>query len=444
MSVYSELCYKNALELAPTFSWALKKLHGVNEKKEIFCGGEDLIFLFEMFYKLNSGEKFEKHIGFEFLADICSSTVAGTTSTRRQRLFANIGLIRIYDLMAYIKRSLRKVFKPSFKKPKWEKFVQKNIIHFSGHRRDDKFVAPNFSRSFKKPPYSFSFQMRQDFKEILLELGISNDIVEILIHITPLSHLENFQYYYKKASGFVRVENVCANIYGIMEDPLLGFIVCVSGANLIYIQHGGSYGILDEPVHKIERTSCEKMLFWGVGENNCYPSKFPVGTVCKKSNNIYIILSHAASKSEALKKISLAKNLIRVLGIKTYVILHPSSSFDIISSLVKKGISFEKIGSANVVLFDDHQHSLIYARIMAGGPFFILESDRNIGAGLFQRAVIFQEIMNELTFSCSAISRILLEVIAEKDNDHDFKFEKLQDLVLKNPKLNELYNVEVI
>ena len=81
---------------------------------------------------------------------------------------------------------------------------------------------------------------------------------------------------------------------------------------------------------------------------------------------------------------------------------------------------------------------------MAGGPFFILESDRNIGAGLFQRAVIFQEIMNELTFSCSAISRILLEVIAEKDNDHDFKFEKLQDLVLKNPKLNELYNVEVI
>ena len=62
MSVNKEICYQNAISLAPKFSSALKKLHRIDELEPIFCGGEDIIFLYELMLHIKDGKNSNKKL----------------------------------------------------------------------------------------------------------------------------------------------------------------------------------------------------------------------------------------------------------------------------------------------------------------------------------------------------------------------------------------------
>lgn len=444
MSVNKEICYHNAISLAPKFSSALKKLHRIDELEPIFCGGEDIIFLYELMLHIKDGKKFEQKIILETFSNFLNiSGRTATTSTFKMQFFQFFGLLKFYQLMAFVKQHLKLFLSDPKTKPGWKFFLQKNIIHFSGHRRDDIFVSPNFSRSIPKPKLKFNYQMRKSFENLLLELGVSENIAEALTLFTPASHVENFKYYYKRAFEFDYVKNVCANIYGIMEDPFLGFVVCISRANLIYIQHGGYYGFVNDPIHCIEQNSCNKMYFWGVGENNCFPTKFPVGLEPKKTKDIYIILSAHASEIEIKNKIKLREILKSNLKLSVKLVCHPTSKHQIRHSHIKLGISFDEVRSAALILFDDHFHSLIYTRIMAGGLFLILDSERNYGSAIFPKGQIFQKLLDGLTFSELSIVNEISQIMIGEGKKYIAAVDKLQDLVLCGPKIQDIYNVDI-
>lgn len=439
-----KLCYESALSLAPNFSLALKKIHGIDELEPIFCGGEDVFFLYELMLCVKEGKKFEKKIILESFSNFLNiSGRQHTTSTAKKNFFQAIGLLKLYELMAFVKQNLKQLFSNSKDKPKWKFFLQKNIIHFSGHRRDDIFVAPNFSKSIAKPKLYLNYQMRKNFENLLLDLGVAKNIAEALAIVTPASHIENFEYYYRRAFEFNYVKNVCANVLGIMEDPLLGFIVCISRANLIYIQHGGYYGFVDDPLHCIERNSCNKMFFWGVGENNCIPTKFPVSLEPQKTKNIYIVLSAHASEIEIKNKIKLREIIKSILRLSVDIVCHPTSKHQIRFSNIKFGISFDEVRSAALILFDDHFHSLIYARIMAGGPFLILDSERNYGAAIFPKGLIFQELLEDLTFSEVLIVDVISQIIIDEDKKYNAVVDKLQDLVVCGSYIQDIYCIDI-
>ena len=46
-----------------------------------------------------------------------------------------------------------------------------------------------------------------------------------------------------KLSNFKGLESVATNIYGIMDDPLLSFLVKTNKSKIAYVQHGGGQGL---------------------------------------------------------------------------------------------------------------------------------------------------------------------------------------------------------
>ena len=93
----------------------------------------------------------------------------------------------LYDKLSEFKRKYKSALNGQAKNKNWEKYIQRNIIHFSGHRRNENFVAPNFTRLIIKPKYAKNDKLRDEFCQILISLGVRQSW-HILSQIYPSSH----------------------------------------------------------------------------------------------------------------------------------------------------------------------------------------------------------------------------------------------------------------
>ena len=78
-----------------------------------------------------------------------------------------------------------------------------------------------------------------------------------------------------KISTFKKVNIVVTSLAGIMDDPLLSFLVKNNNSKLIFVQHGGGYGLnKDRLDYVIEHEGADTMYYWGTGDHNVFPTRY--------------------------------------------------------------------------------------------------------------------------------------------------------------------------
>jgi len=64
-----------------------------------------------------------------------------------------------------------------------------------------------------------------------------------------------------------------------------------NNCKLVYVQHGGGYGLIKSHIgHQIEDSGADIMYYWGTGDNNVYPTRYRNKYFSKISRRAVIVL----------------------------------------------------------------------------------------------------------------------------------------------------------
>jgi len=433
-------------ELSEKLRIAVIKTLGLDEKEKVFAGNEEKLFLFVLFENLPDSDHPTSTKIYDYknvtnyrMVDIWSGEIA----KRKNEIIRHSLSQSIRNLIIAARNLILKI--------KYYAIIQyrlnhnKNLIHFAAHLRYTNYIIPNLTNYFFKNENEKDFKLREIFYYNMGEAGIDSKLKEYLKYLFPTSHLESyFELKNHKISGY-QTKTIATSIYGIMEDPLISFLVKKSECKLVYIQHGGGYGLNSNSIKwQIEKDGSDIMYFWGTGNNNVYPTRYRNKYFPKIKNKLIFILSDKHTQESISFYTELQEKVINNYGLNSTIVSHPNGP-RFKNGNIQYGIGNRQHEQAQLIIFDRPGNSFLYARILTKRPFIILEGDYELNPET-ENAAKFLYLLREEGI---LINRLKLEDKINywmnlKPKHSQIMFEKSARKflrhVLKQPKLIDLLN----
>ncbi len=369
----------NLKQLSEKIARAVRLSIDLESDEEVFSGNEELLFLDALFKRMpNSSSKAPqamfkieetKDLTYFSFFDIWNDEVIFRGNAKNKKS----PQARLISFAASILNRVRRIRSILF----LEKSLQKSssIIHIYSHLRNEKFIVPNLTQTFfKASSYEKNEDLRKQFYLNLVNEGVDQELSKYLSSLFPLSHLELFDEFRNHRIAALKIKIVTTTIYGVLEDPLMSFLIRNASPKLIYVQHGGGYGLnYKRLMYEIEELGSDEMYYWGTGQKNVFPTRFKSNGFRRMNNKSFIILSERKNShpTRANEYIDIAENMNDLFGKKTRVVAYPSANFDSESDILQYGISYPEHERAKLTVYDSIRQSLVYARILTQRPFLI-------------------------------------------------------------------------
>ena len=267
---------------------------GLKETEQVFVGNEEKLFIFALFQSMPDSDhstsvKISNYedLTYSRMIDIWSGEIAKRSKIRRRQPLSE----KIRYFLIAIRALLIKIKHLIFLRRKMQH--ASNIIHYCAHLRYASFTIPNLTNLFFSHKEGKDEDLRKIFSNNLRNMDLDSRLVKYLTHLFPTSHLEAYaKFTAHKISNIKKIDTVVTSLAGIMDDPLLSFLVKNNNCKLIYIQHGGGYGLNKEhQAWTIEDDGADTMYYWGTGDNNVYPTRYRNNYFSKMRHQIAIVLS---------------------------------------------------------------------------------------------------------------------------------------------------------
>lgn len=346
--------------------------------EKIFVGNEERMFLYALIqrvsgypHKIASPINNYSHVTNYNFYDVWRKDSQNTSEIKahlplrdRFRSFAiaiRFVILRLISLVS-LKYKLRKA---------------STLIHYSSHMRYGHFVTPELTDLFFKHQDTKDKELRKNFSHYLTSVKFDPPLVDYLTALFPTSHLESYRKLSRHPITKLEIGTVAASIYGVMSDPLLSFLIKNNNSRLVYVQHGGGYGLNKNHLgHQMEESGSDMMLYWGTGDNNVFPTRYREKYFPQIKRTSMIVLSTLQDEKTIEPYIKLANMVSRKWHSNCVVCVHPDSPISEVKN-VRHGTSNISLEQAQLVIFDNMQHSLMYQRILARRPFLVIDSDVN-------------------------------------------------------------------
>lgn len=332
--------------------------------ERVFVGNEEKVFL----YKIMSAMPIHsyKNKTFETMYDVFSK-VGNVSGLRIKKSL----LKKTIDLILFFVGEVKKIRSKS----KYFSQLQRLscILHFAAHLRQDKFTVPSLTLLFFKNKTKKNDCLRGKFLQNLILNGVENELACVIASLLPTSHLESYSEINSHPVANLRVNVVCSSVYGVMLDPLLASVVRNNSCRLVYVQHGGAYGLIYPLLHELEVLGADEMIWWGVGEHNVLPTRYAEKPSTLINERTMVLMSDDALPEEVDRYIKIRDELVSCIDSEFDIVMHPSMSFRY--PQFQKGISDKDHESAKLIIYDSVFHSLLYARLLVRRPFLIAERE---------------------------------------------------------------------
>lgn len=425
---YLKICdYSNRL------TTALSEVLSV-EKDDIFIGGEEKMFFYRLTGLCDVGERFCAESIYDVQHRLAEFQNLNCFARYRNRLRRSISGL-FYQVRGRKKKETRRALG----------LLRDNrqVIHFAGHLRRDSFVLPNITKLF----YSFPPKnrlIRSEFKKSLLVNGFNYDEAEFVGNIFPLSHLEAFsELCNHEIQAESELHTVCTSVYGIMIDPLLAALVRRNDAKKVYVQHGGYYGLVSNLAHQIEVEGSDEMLWWGVGKNNVFPTRYVMSEIIETSSSVRIICSIEGLCCDG----RFIDDVTRIKDEKDWdlkIVGHPRSKNNDLK-YDQYGISEKEHSSAGIVVYDNALHSLLYSRLINKSPFFVIDGYyyqcQHDSADKFLELMRVTGVMSDFATIMRRVEDMMSMTAHQRREYFCNKTAQLIEYVYSFPRLNDIYNV---
>jgi hypothetical protein len=421
----------------------------LKEAERVFVGNEEKMFLLALFQHMpNSSHstavkiKNYKELTFYKMMDIWKGEIEKRPKTKQSQPLSE----RIRHFAIAIRALLIKIKHLVFLKSKLQHASV--IIHYTAHLRYASFTVPGLTSLYFKHKEKKDEGLRKIFFDNLNKVGFEPILVEYLTSLFPTSHLESYsKFTAHKISNVKKIDTVVTSLAGIMDDPLLSFLVKNNNCKLIYVQHGGGYGLnKNHQAFRIEDGGADLMYYWGTGGNNVYPTRYRDKYFSKMRHQAVIILSDKKDEKTIKPYVRTAEKVANKLQATCIVVAHPNGpKFDYKN--IQYGIGYRQHEKAQLVVYDNIAQSLIYARILSKRPFLIIEGDSVKLAPQSDNAFKFISLLQE-----SGILIPLEELeykmnywmqFSPKEAEREFE-EKAQLIfnhVLNQPKIQNIFDI---
>ena len=428
--------YLKISDYSNRLSTALSEVLSV-EKDDIFIGGEEKMFFYRLTGLYDVGERFYAESIFDVQHRLSEFQNLKFFARYRNRLRRSMSVL-LYQVRGRKKKETRRALGLLC--------GNRKVIHFAGHLRPDVFVLPNITKLF----YSFPPKnrlMRSEFKKSLLANGFDQDESEFVGNIFPLSHLEAFS---ELRNHDIQAKNelrtVCTSVYGIMIDPLLAALVKRNGAKKVYVQHGGGYGFISNLAHQIEVEGSDEMLWWGVGKNNVFPTRYVISETIETSSSVRIVCSINGLCCDSRFMDGVAK-IKAEKGWDLKVVGHPRSKNNQNNQLKcdQYGIIEKDHSSAGIVVYDSALHSLLYARLINKSPFFVIDGYdyqcQHDSADKFLGLMRATGVMSDFATIMRRVEDMMRMTAHQRREYFCNKAAQLIEYICSFPRLNDIYDV---
>jgi len=422
---------------------------GLKETEQVFVGNEEKLFIFALFQSMPDSDhstsvKISNYedLTYSRMIDIWSGEIAKRSKIRRRQPLSE----KIRYFLIAIRALLIKIKHLIFLRRKMQH--ASNIIHYCAHLRYASFTIPNLTNLFFSHKEGKDEDLRKIFSNNLRNMDLDSRLVKYLTHLFPTSHLEAYaKFTAHKISNIKKIDTVVTSLAGIMDDPLMSFLVKNNNCKLIYVQHGGGYGLYkNHQAYQIEDEGADTMYYWGTGDNNVYPTRYRKKYFSKVCNQTAIVLGDKKDEKTIKPYVRTAEKIANKLQATCIVVAHPNGpKFDYKN--IQYGIGYRQHEKAQLIVYDNVGQSLIYARILSKRPFLIIEGSSSKLAPQSDNAFKFISLLQE-----SGIL-IPLEELEYKMNywmqfspkEAEREFEKKAQLifnhVLNQPKIQNIFDI---
>ena len=293
-------------------------------------------------------------------------------------------------------------------------------------------------------------QNRKRLFQSLTSVGFTIERASVIAELFPVSYVEQFHDIYRLASQ-IKVQNVYTSMYGLMLDPVLALAISLNKSIYYYVQHGGSYCLISHWLHELERASCDKMIFWGLGDLNVQPTRFNMSTIQKTiartaiyrsilrpKKQVIAFIAGGSLKEQDLERLKdFIDNITSFCGPSCKIMFcdHPRSPCKIASSFCNRERWIYVIGTrlgrnlkSHLVIYDSLNHTLIYERIMANLPFVVLQQPSAEYAPVHGRAKKFVSSLEASKVVCSNFDGSFISCLSD-DKKCDFGLNYFRQLI---------------
>jgi len=417
-------------------------------EKKVFIGNEEKMFLYALFQHMPSSShktavKIQnyKELTFHRMMDIRHSEIRKRSEVKNNQPLSE----KFRYLLIAIRALLIKIKHLFFLK---SKLLHTNtIIHYAAHLRYGSFVIPELTSLYFKPPVRKDKSLRKAFSVNLTSVGFDPILVEYLTSLFPTSHLESYLELTVHSVANIKMDTVVTSLSGVMDDPLLSFLIKNNNSKLIYVQHGGGYGLNGNHLgHQMEDSGAKIMYYWGTGDNNVYPTRYRNKYFSKISRRVVIVLSELKDENTIKPFTQLADMVTNEWQIPCAVVAHPNGP-RLTCKNIQYGIGYKQHEKAQLVIYDNITQSLIYPRILSRRPFLILDSGLNKLQVQSDNARKYILLLKETEILISPeglgdkVNYWIKLRPKEAQNKFEIKAQPLLNHILGQPRIEKLVNV---
>lgn len=252
---------------------------------------------------------------------------------------------------------------------------RKSLTHYSANLCGSAVTINNLTSAFYplQTDHLATSPMRLQLKELLLSESVSSLLADLICDTFPASHLENYlSFKNNPITKLLKPASIFTTGCGLMEDPLLEHVVLRNSSELVFVAHGGGYGLHNNlMLHYIEEACCNKFLYWGIGPNGIKQTRFKSRRI-HESNNVVFALSCEATPSSIEFFINLKHKINeahRFPHLDVVICLHPDSPYKHLYPDCSIGTNYMLHANALLVVYDSLGHTLMWDRIAQGLPF---------------------------------------------------------------------------
>lgn len=442
--------YHDIQKLSDALQTALRLTLKVSESTHVFTGNEEKVWLYALLQRLSTYQSmlegrlptqcFPTALKFYEIYSVGpQSELAGRFDLKKVAEIFRAWLIKCrnifntFDYLLFLRNDLMK---------------SRNVLHYAACLRNESRVVPNLTDHFElsKRSVKKNAGLRRTFFENLLGQKIPCEIAHFILEYFPTSHLELYSYFDSHDICQLTPQKVLSSVYGIMDDPILSFMVKKSQAKLIYVQHGGGYGLNKTHVgHRLEKEGADSMYYWGTGEKNVYPTRYRNRYFARIKDDIFVAFSLKDDFSQMERDLRALAKRGQQKSLPLTAALHPNSPKKSLSVKTQRGLSYRDNEAARLVVYDDLMQSLIYPRIIAERPFLVIDAERNDERVDGEGAKEFLKQMRQcrILVDRDEIAEEFIKWTGMSRKKSLMEFRKqarsFLDLVLRQPRITELF-----
>jgi len=367
---------ENIEKLSQKITIALQAIFALTKNQPVFTGNEEKIFIL-ILLRLIENNNIKSIEG-----RVTSTHLYGTLVSFGDIFKSAINTRKIFykRVLSYIFTKPHRIFISIYRL-----FNLKNIIASDAAPYSSQACVSNISYKIVKL-FKTDSSLRTKFYSELLKQNIDHDLAQIICWHFPKSHMESFKFLNKISLYIPNIKNIYTNIYCLQNDPLISYIARNNNANLIYIQHGGGYGLNNGRIdYDLEHNGANKMLYWGTGRHNVFPSRYRTKRFLPTINSCSIVMSHRFSSVDLILNEYMDITFkLKKEHPKTKISIYPYPGFN---NLIRKNISI-KYGMTNrvhemqkLVIYDSIGSTLMYSRLVMKKPFLVANDFPIVSSG---------------------------------------------------------------